>query len=99
MPVRKASVLGQVREALPSLHPAERRLGEFICDFPVELASYDAQELARLANVSKATVSRFVRRLGFENYDRARRPAREESQTGSRQFSRTSMTWLPRTAR
>jgi DNA-binding MurR/RpiR family transcriptional regulator len=86
MPVRKASFLGQVREALPSLHPAERRLGEFICDFPGELASYDAQELARLANVSKATVSRFVRRLGFENYDQARRLAREESQTGSRLF-------------
>ncbi len=82
----KDSFLGRVREALPQLHPAEQRLGEFLCAFPGELASYDAQELAKLANVSKATVSRFVRRLGFENYEQARRLAREESQTGSRLF-------------
>jgi DNA-binding MurR/RpiR family transcriptional regulator len=85
-PRQKDSFLGRVRESLGKLHPAERRLGEFLCDFPGELASYNAQELAQLANVSKATVSRFVRRLGFENYEHARRLAREESQTGSRLF-------------
>ena len=83
---QRDSFLGRVRESLVDLHPAERRLGEFLCDFPGELASYNAQELAKLANVSKATVSRFVRRLGFENYEQARRLAREESQTGSRLF-------------
>lgn len=83
---QRESFLGRVRESLVDLHPAERRLGEFLCDFPGELASYNAQELAKLANVSKATVSRFVRRLGFENYEQARRLAREESQTGSRLF-------------
>jgi len=83
---QKGSFLGRVRESLADLHPAERRVGEFLCDFPGELASYNAQELATLANVSKATVSRFVRRLGFENYEQARRLAREESQTGSRLF-------------
>lgn len=80
------SFLGRIRAALPSLHPAERRLGEFLCDFPGELASYDAQELARLANVSKATVSRFVRRLDYSTYDEARRHAREEQRSGSRLF-------------
>ena len=78
--------LGRIRAALPDLHPAERRLGEFLCDFPGELASYDAQELARLANVSKATVSRFVRRLEYASYDEARRHAREEQRSGSRLF-------------
>lgn len=78
--------LKRVQMALPHLHPAERRLGEFLFEFPGEIASYDAQELARLAKVSKATVSRFVRRLGFENYDHARKLVREESQTGSRLF-------------
>lgn len=28
------SFLSRVRGALPDLHPAERRLGEFVCDFP-----------------------------------------------------------------
>lgn len=83
---RKNSFLTRVRSALPHLHPAERRLGEFVCEFPGELASYDAQELARLANVSKATVSRFVRKLDYSNYDEARKHAREEQKTGSRLF-------------
>lgn len=78
--------LGRIRAALLDLHPAERRLGEFLCDFPGELASYDAQELARLANVSKATVSRFVRRLDYASYDEARRHAREDQRSGSRLF-------------
>lgn len=82
----RRSFLARVRAALPTLHPAERRLGEFLCNFPGELASYDAQELAHLAHVSKATVSRFVRRLDYSNYEEARRHAREEQQTGSRLF-------------
>lgn len=89
MPKEK-SFLFRVRQALPDLHPAERRLGEFVCDFPGELASYSAQELAALAHVSKATVSRFIQRLGYENYEEARRHARAEKQTGSRLFLTTS---------
>jgi len=84
--VKEKSFLFRVRQALPDLHPAEKRIGEFICDFPGELASYSAQELAALAHVSKATVTRFIQRLGYDNYEEARRHAREEKQTGSRLF-------------
>jgi DNA-binding MurR/RpiR family transcriptional regulator len=84
------SFLFRVRDALDDLHPAERRLGEFVCDFPGELASYSASELAKLAQVSNATVTRFVRRLGYESYEEARRHARDERQTGSRLFLATS---------
>jgi DNA-binding MurR/RpiR family transcriptional regulator len=80
------SFLSRVRLALPSLHPAEARLGEFVADFPGEIASYSASELARLAGVSKATVSRFVRRLGYDSYEDARRDARNERETGSRLY-------------
>ncbi|WP_337269633.1 MurR/RpiR family transcriptional regulator [Oryzifoliimicrobium ureilyticus] len=80
------SFLYRVRQALPDLHPAEKRLGEFVCDFPGELASYSAQELAALAHVSKATVTRFIQRLGYETYEEARRHARAEKQTGSRLY-------------
>lgn len=86
MPPKERSFLARVRAALPTLHPAERRLGEFVCDFPGELASYSGSELAELAQVSKATVSRFVKRLGYESYEAARRHARTERQTGSRLF-------------
>lgn len=90
MTSKDKSFLTRVRDALPTLHPAERRLGEFVCDFPGELASYSASELAHLAHVSKATVSRFVKRIGYESYEEARRHARAERQTGSRLFLGTS---------
>ena len=90
MAAKERSFLARVREILPELHPAERRLGDFLCDFPGEIASYSAQELAALAHVSKATVSRFVQRLGYENYEEARRHARADKQTGSRLFLATA---------
>ena len=71
MASKERSFLFRVREALEDLHPAERRLGGFVCDFPGELASYSASELATLAQVSNATVSRFVKRLGYEKIGRA----------------------------
>ncbi|PZQ48399.1 MAG: MurR/RpiR family transcriptional regulator [Rhodovulum sulfidophilum] len=80
------SFLTRIRRALPELHPAERKLGDFLSDFPGELASYSASELADLAGVSKATVSRFVRRLGYATYEDARRHAREGQASGSRLF-------------
>lgn len=86
MSPKELSFLTRVRESLSTLNPAERRLGEFVCDFPAELASYSASELATLAQVSNATVSRFVKRLGYENYEAARRHARVEKQSGSRLF-------------
>lgn len=80
------SFLARVHESLPKLHPTERKLAEFILEFPGELASYSASELARLAGVSNATVTRFIKRLDYRNYDEARRQAREEKQTGSPLF-------------
>jgi DNA-binding MurR/RpiR family transcriptional regulator len=90
MSPKERSFLTRVRQVLPDLHPAERRLGDFLCDFPGEVASYSAQELAALAHVSKATVSRFIQRLGYDNYEEARRHARADKQTGSRLFLATA---------
>lgn len=84
--MRNRSFLSRVRGALPDLPPAERRLGEMVSNFPGELASYSGAELAALAKVSNATVSRFVRRLGYVNYEEARRHARLEQGTGSRLY-------------
>lgn len=51
------------------LSPQERRAAEFMRDHLADLAVYNATEVARLSGVSKATVSRLYRRLGFENAD------------------------------
>ena len=77
------SFLSRVRQNLTAFHPMERRLAEFVLDFPGDLASYAASELARLAGVSNATVTRFIKRLGYRHYEEARLQVREERGAGS----------------
>ncbi|MFT4243685.1 MAG: MurR/RpiR family transcriptional regulator [Acidovorax sp.] len=87
MPLRPAeSFLRRVRGQLEALSAAERKLADLLLDFPGELASYNASELAALAGVSNATVTRLIQRLGYSHYEDARRQAREERQSGSPLF-------------
>lgn len=76
----------RVRNALDGLHPSERRLAETVLNFPGELASYSATELAQLAQVSNATVTRFVRKLGYASFDEARRDVRASREAGASIF-------------
>ncbi len=73
----------RIREGYDLLADSERPLADFILSFPGQVASYTATELASLAGVSKAAASRFVRKLGFENYEAMRRLAREGQSWGS----------------
>lgn len=77
------SFVARIRDTLPRLPPTERRLGAFLLEFPGELASYTASELASLAGVSNATVTRFIQRLGYESFEAARRLVRVEKQAGA----------------
>ncbi|MBD3896372.1 MurR/RpiR family transcriptional regulator [Halomonas sp. ML-15] len=83
MTVTKPSFVTRVRMALPNLHPTERRLAEFILEFPGELASYTASELSGLANVSNATVTRFIKKLGYRSYEEARQHVRANREEGA----------------
>ncbi len=71
---------------LDEMPVAEKRLAEFVLDFPGDIASYTASELAELAEVSNSTISRFVRRLGYAGYDDARKHIRQIRETGSPLF-------------
>ncbi len=82
----KGSLIERVRAGYAGLSPAERRVADMVLEFPGRVASYTATELAEAANVSKMTVSRLVRRLGFESYDDARMSARMVGDWGSPQF-------------
>lgn len=75
--------LARVTDALPELNPSERKLAELVLDFPGEMAGYTATEIAELARVSNATVSRFVRRIGYGSFDEARRAVRDEQRAGT----------------
>lgn len=80
---QKPSFVTRVKAALPLLHPTERRLAEFILNFPGELASYTATELAGLAGVSNATVTRFIKKLGYRSYEEARQHVRDNREEGA----------------
>lgn len=72
-----------VHEAYAALPEGERRIADSLLSNPAELAVLTATELAAAAGVSNATVSRFFRRLGFENFEQARQQARRMRATGS----------------
>lgn len=70
--------IGQrIRERFESLTPNERRVAAFILDHFDDFAVYNAADLARLSGVSKATVTRLFKRLGFASFRDVRTHARE----------------------
>lgn len=77
------STVSRIRSHYQRLPPSERKLADLILDFPGDIASYSATELAQLAGVSKAAASRLFRRLGYSGFDEVRRSAREEKAWGS----------------
>lgn len=87
--IAHASFVARVRNILNKLPTTERRLAEFSLNFPGELASFSASELAKMSSVSNATVTRFIRRLGYKSYEDARRHVRAEKRTGSPLFLST----------
>lgn len=66
-----------------ALSPQEQRAADFILDHLGDLAVYNATELARLSGVSKATVSRLFRRLGFSDSAEVREHARSLRSQGA----------------
>ena len=59
-----------------ALSPQEQRAADVVLDRLDDLAVYNASEIAQLSGVSKATVSRLVRRLGYEDFAQVRAQAK-----------------------
>jgi DNA-binding MurR/RpiR family transcriptional regulator len=59
-----------------ALSPQEQRAADVVLDRLDDLAVYNASEIAQLSGVSKATVSRLVRRLGYEDFAQLRAQAK-----------------------
>ncbi|NKI74198.1 MurR/RpiR family transcriptional regulator [Dickeya sp. CFBP 2040] len=72
----------RLRSQYSELSPQEQRVAEFIFDHLDDLISYNSAELARLSGVSKATVSRLFRRLGYPSYREMRDELRTLRQNG-----------------
>lgn len=72
----------RIERAWAGLGPQEQRVAEFLRTRPDESAVVNSSELARLTGVSKATVSRLYRRLGFTGSQEARALLRAQRGAG-----------------
>jgi DNA-binding MurR/RpiR family transcriptional regulator len=66
------SLASRIEQSYRELSPQEQRAADFLRDHLADLAVYNATEVARLSGVSKATISRLYRRLGFGNAEELR---------------------------
>ena len=59
-------MLDRIKASLPSLAPAEQRVGRLVLSDPRAFANLPISELALRSNVSKPTVVRFCRSVGYD---------------------------------
>jgi len=59
-------MLDRISASLPSLAPAEQRVGQLVLADPHSFARLPVRELAEKSNVSKPTVVRFCRSMGYD---------------------------------
>jgi RpiR family carbohydrate utilization transcriptional regulator len=59
-------MLDRIKASLPSLAPAEQRVAQLVLDDPRRFAQRPVAELAARAQVSKPTVIRFCRSMGYD---------------------------------
>jgi DNA-binding MurR/RpiR family transcriptional regulator len=78
-----ATLADRIDEAYTGLTPQEQRAADFMRVHLADLAVYNATEVARLSGVSKATVSRLYRRLGFASAEDLREHVRSLRATGT----------------
>lgn len=76
VPATPLPIKTRIDAAYADLAAAEQRAADFMLDHLADLAVYNAAEVARLSGVSKATVSRLFRRLGFASATEVRDHAR-----------------------
>jgi RpiR family carbohydrate utilization transcriptional regulator len=60
------SMIERVRASIPALPPAEQRVAKLVLNDPRSFASMPVGELAERAHVSKPTVVRFCRSVGYD---------------------------------
>ena len=60
------SMIERVRASIPALPPAEQRVAKLVLSDPRSFASMPVGELAERAHVSKPTVVRFCRSVGYD---------------------------------
>jgi DNA-binding MurR/RpiR family transcriptional regulator len=83
VPGLTGGIAQRLSSASARLSPQELRAAAFMRDHLADLAVYNASEVARLSGVSKATVSRLYRRLGFADAEEVRDHVRALRSSGA----------------
>lgn len=77
------TLIQRIHARIADMPEGEKRAAALILENPGELSVWSATEVATLANVSNATVSRLFKRLNYESFEEAKREARELRSQGS----------------
>ncbi|MCW2483667.1 MurR/RpiR family transcriptional regulator, partial [Candidatus Symbiopectobacterium sp. NZEC135] len=72
----------RLRSRYSTLSGQEQRIADFIFTHFDDVIGYNSAELAQLSGVSKATVSRLFKRLGYASYREVREELRTLRQSG-----------------
>lgn len=80
--VVSVSIEQRIHAHYAGLSPQEQRAADLILDHLDDLALYSSAELAQMSGVSRATLSRLYRHLGFESFTELRETARTLRQRG-----------------
>ena len=81
----------RIRAHYESVPPSEKRLADLLLSFPGNITDYSATELCELAKTSRAAATRFFSRLGYKDFNDARRQAREAKQWGTPVYQNSSL--------
>lgn len=73
----------RIRKHYESMPPSEKPLADLLLSFPGNITDYSATELCKLAKTSKAAATRFFSRLGYKDFNDARRQTREAKKWGA----------------
>ncbi len=68
----------RILDCYDAMPRGERRLADLLLEQPIAVIEKSAAQLADCANVSKATTTRFFRRLGYPSFKTAQKTAREQ---------------------
>ncbi|PLX66546.1 MAG: MurR/RpiR family transcriptional regulator [Azoarcus sp.] len=83
-PAKRFKPIDERIEALSETLPdSEHKLAQLLTAQPALLATHSATELAAIAGSSKAAVTRFIQRVGYDGFASARREAREAQRWGA----------------
>jgi len=73
----QAHIGRRLQQHFAELGPQERRVADFILSHLEDLAVYSAADLSRFSGVSKATVTRLFKRLGYRDFKAVKAHARQ----------------------